>query len=185
MIRFLDTGVAADSGFFTVNGVRQASGTFFELPFQQLSAVRYNYSAFAENEQYQVQVYDGRFWSDLAVGSISAVIKPRIDFASRAIVLDELEEVPASSLFTRGDAGPPLIQYQVVDLTTGSTTAKFSLNGNDFLPNSVYSLSAADFANLQVKGGANDLGRSFDNMLVRAYNGTFWTNWEKFDRTSC
>jgi hypothetical protein len=181
MIRFLDTGVAADSGFFTVNGVRQASGTFFELPFQQLSAVRYNYSAFAENEQYQVQVYDGRYWSDLATGSISAVVKPRIEFSTRSIVLDELEEVPASSLFTRGDAGPPLIQYQVVDLTSGNTTAKFSLNGNDFLPNSVYSLSAADFANLQVKGGANDLGRSFDNMVVRAYNGTFWTNWEKFN----
>jgi hypothetical protein len=180
-IRFLDTGVNPDSGYFTINGVRQTSGTFFELPFNQLSTVRYQYASVAEFEQYQIQAFDGRYWSDLAVGNISAVVAPKIEFPSRTVVLDNLEETPVSTLFTRTDGGPPFIQYQVADLTPGSQTAKYMLNGVDLQPNTIYSLSAAEFANLRLKGAPNDLGRLYDTMLIRGYNGTFWTTWDKFN----
>ncbi|MFN7773070.1 MAG: hypothetical protein ACK5R1_09940, partial [Planctomycetota bacterium] len=97
-IRFLDTGINPNSGFFTINGVRQTSGTFFELPYNQLSTVRYNYSAFPEFEQYQIQAFDGRYWSDLAVGNISAVVQPTVTFDTRTVVLDTLEEVKFNTL---------------------------------------------------------------------------------------
>ncbi|MFN9753744.1 MAG: M10 family metallopeptidase [Planctomycetota bacterium] len=180
-IRFLDTGINPNSGFFTINGVRQTSGTFFELPYNQLSTVRYNYSAFPEFEQYQIQAFDGRYWSDLAVGNISAVVQPTVTFDTRTVVLDTLEEVKFNTLFERADAGPPLIQYQVVDFNTVSTSANLTLNGARLTPGRLYSLSAAEFDTLRIEGAVTDDGTSYDSMMVRGYNGTFWTDWEKID----
>lgn len=180
-IRLLDTGTDPNSGYFTINGVRQTSNVFFTLPYNQLSTVQYHYSNFAEFERFRVQAFDGRHWSEISSGEISAVVKPILNFPTRTVVLDELDEVGVNTLFTRTDAGPPLIQYQVVDLTEDHRTANYILNQVKLTPNTVYSLSAAQFANLEVQGAVNDFGRGFDNLLVRGFNGVFWSDWEKIN----
>ncbi len=179
---FLDTGVNPTSGFFTVNGVQQAAGAYFNVAFRDLGTVQYHFSSLPETEILRVQAYDGRFTSAIKTARAHAILKPTVDVPDFAVVLDNLERVTWNSLFTKSDLGPNHIRYEVVDLEGDLTSARVvDHNGARLLGNRVYSFSAAEFASVQIEGGLTDSRRGQERMLVRAFNGTDWTNWTGFD----
>ena len=62
-VRFFDSNGANQSGFFTVNGVQQNAGQWFEVDVADLNNVRYNGGLIVGNEVINMLVYDGGFWS--------------------------------------------------------------------------------------------------------------------------
>lgn len=181
-IWFLDTGVSPTSGYFTVNGVQQAAGSYFNVAYRDLGTVEYHFSALPETELLRMQVYDGRFTSAIKTAQAVAAPKPTIDVPNFSIVLDTVEDVNWSSLFSKSDLGPDHIRYEVVDLDADLTSARLvDPNGNRLLGNRVYSYTAAEFAQVTIEGALNDTKRGFERAMVRAFNGTDWTSWTSFD----
>jgi Peptidase M10 serralysin C terminal len=181
-IWFLDTGISATSGHFTVNGVQQAAGSFFNVAYRDLGTVQYHFSALPETEILRMQVFDGRYTSTIETARAFAVPKPTISVPNFSIVLDTVEDINWSSLFTKSDLGPAHIRYEVVDLDADLTSARIvDHNGNRLLGNRVYSFSAAEFAQVNIEGALNDNKRGFERAMVRAFNGTDWSTWTSFD----
>lgn len=178
----LDTGINPSSGYFTVNGVVQAAGSFFQVAWRDIDTVKYNYSGFPETEQVRMQVFDGRYLSHIVTSTASAVPKPTFAVPDNDITLGTLEVVNFNTLFSKSDAGPDHIRYEVIDLNPVLTSGRVvDYNGSRLLGNQVYTYTPAQFANVRVEGGADDFGRSYDEVMVRAFNGQFWTEWERFN----
>ena len=188
---FLDTGLEANSGFFTVNGVRQEAGTFFQVQGSQLSTVEYQVSEFASSEVYRVFASDGRFSSEIESATVSAIPRPSlvvedfnfggIDIGGRTVILNSLEEVNFSSVVSQTGGGSPLSSFQVVDtdLNNDVNSARLVLDGNVLERGTVHDLTALEFSRLEIRGGFQD-DRSSNQFLVRGRNELFFTDWEEF-----
>lgn len=178
----LDTGLNPNSGYFTVNGVVQAAGSYFQVAWKDIGTVRYNYSSLPETEQVRMQIFDGRYVSSISTATATAVPQPTVNVPSNDVELGTLELVNFSSLFSKSDAGPDFIRYEVVDLNPVNTSGRLVNHLNErLLGNTVYSYTPTQFSNVRIEGGMDDLGRGYDQMMVRAFNGQFWTEWEKFN----
>ena len=188
---FLDTGLGANSGFFTVNGVRQEAGTFFQVQGNQLSTVEYQVSEFGSTEDYRVFVTDGRFASVTQTATVSAITRPSLEIAEfdfggieiggRTLILNSLQEVNFSTVVNQTGGGSPLSTFQVIDsdLNNDVNSARLVLDGNVLERGVVHNLNALQFARLEIRGGFQD-NRSSNQFLVRGSNELFFTDWEEF-----
>ena len=186
-IRIFDTGTEPDSGFFTVNGVRQPAGQFFTVPFSlvQSGDVQYNVSARGDSELYRVTVNDGRFVSTLDTGSITAIAAPVLTAAQNDFSVDTIEFVPIGNFVSQTDSGPPLTRYEVFDENTDVRSGRIELDGVDLQQGIVHSLTAAEFNRLQLQGAESDFGRQLDGFIVRGFNSVgLATEWTRFNVTT-
>jgi serralysin len=174
-VQFFDTGVLPTGGYFTVDGVVQAANVWFEVTRDQLGTVQYHTASTFDFERFRVRAFDGKYWSTNVSAKIVSVTPPDFDIP-RVIRLNALEELLASTVITPLP-GPPITQYEIIDLSPGSTTAKI-LAGGSILPTGVVrSLTPAQFAAMQFVGGQEDRGREFDDFAFRGFNGVFWSEW--------
>lgn len=176
-IAFYDTGVRNDGGYFTVNGVRQAALSWFEVDYDKLHTIKYIAPSIFDSEAYRVRVYDGRYWSDVATGRVTTINKPVIDTVDY-YVANELTPVQASVLFSQADAGPNLIAYEIIDMTTNPLSGTWQYNGVDLAAGEVHRIAAANIGNLRFVGGDGN-NRSVDELYVRADNGTYVGDWTR------
>jgi hypothetical protein len=179
-IRLMDTGGAPASGHFKVNGVTQAANVFFEISIDDVPNTYYHASGVSNSENFRLQVYDGRYWSVIDTGKIFSVAKPKFD-VDPTIRLDELEVVSVIDQLAQSDGGPGIIKYEIIDLTKRTTSAKLVNGAVPLAEGVVHSFSALAFEQVGFRGGLKDLGREFDEVLVRAFNGTAWSDWTRFD----
>ena len=63
-VQFFDSNGANQSGFFTVDGVKQNAGQWFEVAVADLSKVRYHSGLIIGNEIVNIRAWDGGFWSE-------------------------------------------------------------------------------------------------------------------------
>ncbi len=179
-VRFFDTGVAADGGYFTVNGVRQTARVWFTVDYSQLSKVVYHAADTFDQEVFRVQVNDGLRWSAIDSADMMTVVKPVIRVLSPGntgvVVLDEFEELAGADLIQQADAGPRLSTYQVIDLNGAAGSGYFALDGARLAADRVHSLNAGEFSRLTYVGGSGD-DRYQDEFMVRVANGTYWSDW--------
>ncbi len=180
-IWFRDTGVAAGSGYFTVNGVPKQQGVFFSVPYSQLDTVRYQYSSSGEVEFFDVQVSDGRFLSPISRGQITAVPRPVIEVVNDNVIMDAIQFQPLLPMINKVDSGPAFTKYEVYGFNSNFESARIIVNGSPLLQNRIYELSAAQMANAQVRSAVSDPGRSLDEIYVRGFNGVFWTDWQRIN----
>ncbi len=176
---FLDTGLAEGSGYFTINGVVQEAGSYFTIDADQLSTVRYNTSSSSDSEIFRVFAGDGRFSSEVASGTVNVIPRPKLDVDDFTVIVDTLERVDFADLLTQSDNGPPLETFQVIDQNAFPLSARLLLNGQRLEQGVVHTLTANQFANLQIEGGTAE-GRFADQFLVRGKNSLFYTDWEEF-----
>lgn len=179
-VGFLDTGQSANSGFFTVNDIQQAAGTFFTVPFADLNTVKYHVSNVSSSEEIRVFATDGRFSSGVETATVTAVPRPRIQVEDFAVSLDELEQASLLTLIEPDPQGPPLTTFQVVDQNTSPISARLLLNGERLEQGVVHTLTSTEFGQLRVEGGPSD-GRQFDQFLVRGRNSLFFTDWQSIN----
>ncbi len=177
-----DTGSSPESGYFTINGVRQNAQIWITVPFDEISTVQYHLSNQANTEKIRMVANDGRLTSTVQTAVINSIAAPVINALDNDISVDGIERVPASSLIEQLDNGPSFRQYQVYDENTFFRSGRLELDGNDLQQGVMHTLTAAEFGRLQFKGAESDFGRQFDPMLVRADNGvTGWTEWERIN----
>lgn len=177
---FLDTGLAVDSGYFTVNGIRQAAGSFFTIPAEEINTVRYQVSEQSSSEAYRVFATDGRFSSGVESAVVNAIPRPTLTVNDPTVIVDELEQVSFVSLITADPQGPALSTYQVIDQNESPISARLLLNGVRLEQGVVHTLNSQQFSQLQIEGGPSD-GRQFDQFLVRGRNELFFTDWQEFE----
>ncbi len=178
-LKLRDTGTNPLSGRFHVNGVAQTQGEWFTVPYRDLDSITYKYGAQGETETFEVQVYDGRYWSTVKEGLVSSIPVPVFNADKKDVIIDTLEKKNLSSFFSQTDSGPAFERYQVIDVTSGPKTAKITLNSNPLAEDIVYTFNATQYNSLLVEGGLADAGRGYDDLKVRAFNGIYWTPWEE------
>lgn len=183
-VRFFDTGTEADSGFFTINGVRQEAGVWIAVDYELVTsgAVEYHVSSRSDFELYRVTVNDGRFVSTLDTGQIQAIANPVLTATQNDFSVDTIERIPIGEFISQTDSGPRLTQFQVYDENTDVRSGRIELDGVDLQQGIVHTLTAAQFERLVFKGAEADFGRQIDGMLVRGLNGVgLATEWTRFN----
>ena len=179
-VGFLDTGTAADSGYFTINGVRQDAGSYFFVPAAELGSVKYNVANSSDSEIYRVITNDGRFNSVPASATVTAIPRPELGGSvGQTIILDALEQVELVDFVSQIDDGPDLNLYQVIDQNEGINSARLVLDGEFLEAGVLHTMTALEFANLELRAGTTDIGRTADEILVRGRNELFFTDWEE------
>lgn len=161
------------NGYFTLNG-RKKTGQF-QLTADRLDEVQWVTTEEPTLDLIQVRVRDGRFWSANRNIRIQGIGTPEVA-TGHNLVLNEQERVSIPRIFRKGDTGPRHTKYQVIDATSGFTSAAF-MDGLDRLaPNTIHELSPAELNQLKFEGGKFEV-RSKDDIFVRAYNGNRWGKW--------
>ena len=177
--RFYDTGPDPSSGNFTVNGVVQAAQQWFTVEADQLGSVNYHMSSVPSAENFRVQVSDGRYWSPTVANQLRSVGRPDIDVTDYSISIDYLIKTDVSNLFSKGDNGPAYTQYQVMDENASFRSGELWIGNQALEQGALHTLSPAEFNQLEFEGAVSDFGRQVDEIMVRADNGVYWTEWER------
>ena len=170
-ITFSDSDSDPTTGFFTVNGVQQSSGTPITIPGDQIGTVNFVTPSGIVSEDIQISVNDGLLDSNVGNATVSTVGLPTIAANDNDIQLDTIERVDLVSLITQTDLGPNITRVQVFDENTDNRSAGFELDGVELQNGVVHDLTAAEFNRLVVRGAEVDMGRQIDPILVRANNG--------------
>lgn len=189
-VSIYDTGSAADSGYFTINGVRQNAQVWINVPFDEVSTVKYHLSNLANTEKIRMFASDGRAASVVETATIDSISTPVIESIDNDVSLDSLESIPVGDFFQQLDSGPSLTHWQVYDeIESGATDRSGRLflrepgggnNGEQLQGSVVHTLTAEEFSRLEFQGAESDLGRQLDPMLVRGTNNiTGWTEWHR------
>ena len=172
-VRFFDTGADADSGFFSINGVRQPAREWISVDFAQVQAgeVRYQYSSRSDFEVFRVTVNDGRFQSVLDSGQLRAVAAPVLVASINDFSIDTIERVVLSDFVSQADGGPPLETYEVYDSNDDFRSGRLELDGISLQQGVVHTLTSAEFDRVVILGAEADFGRQIDPILIRGFNG--------------
>ena len=182
---FLDNGTQGDSGFFTIDGVRQDSGRWITFDASIVDRVRYNTSAVSSEEEVFIGVYDGRYWSEPTSNTIASISRPVVDVTDRDLHFNELERVGMDTLFTQaGDPGPDFISYQVFDTNPDPLSGGYWIGSTELQNGVWHTLTPTQFRQLDFQSAESDLDRTTDELLVRGYNGRFWSEVERINATS-
>lgn len=176
-VGFIDEGVAANSGYFTVNGVKQVAGTMFWVDAEDLNTVAFNAATQISLEQFSVQAFDGQRLSSLESANITSVDAPFIESSSELIMIDSLEQIQLASLINVNSGTLSPLFYEVIDMNPAPTSAKLVVNGEALEPGEIHRIAASDWPLAFVQGGLDDLGRSLDEFNVRADDGQQLSPW--------
>ncbi len=187
-VQFFDTGSLLTGGYFTINGVVQAANTWFEVDFNQLSSVEYHSASQTDFERFRVRAFDGRFWSANTSAKVETIDIPRFDANPETISIRELSITPFAD-FLVPDNGPAITNIEIIDLNGEAGSADLVLNGNAGTHlewGELHRLTSAEFADLEILGGfentaTDDPGRKFDAIVYRAYNGFYWSDWQRLE----
>ena len=173
---------AVTTGFFTINGVRQAANTPIVVPFDQIGTVNYVSSPTVGEEDIRISVNDFLNDSNTSVATIRTIGLPAIQGGSNDIFIDTIERVQVSTLVTQTEGASALTRYQVFDENLDSRSGRFELDGVDLQNGIVHDLTADQYSRLVFKGAEVDLGRQLDPIIVRASDGTTgFSEWERIN----
>lgn len=180
---FFDSGEAG-GGYISINGFRQPEGQRIVVNANQLENTYYNSPATSALEDIEIRVFDGKFWSDVSVSTISTFNRPTLVADSNDISVDELERVFMTDLLSQGDNGFRFRKYEVFDENDFFRSAELFVGNQILQQGMIHELTSAQFENLQVEGAVNDQGRTLDSVLVRGYNGRFYSDWQRVNFTT-
>ena len=164
-------------GFFTLDGVEQGSGVFFDVAATDIGNLRYHAGAVVGNEQIQALVYDGGRWSATDYATMYSVTaptrRPEID-ADTSLNVIANEKFRVSDLFTVEDPdGYPIIRYRFRDARTTNGGGQFEVNGVKKPQGTGFNVNA-NLLDTVFYHGAKGLQR--ENIIVRAFDGTHWSD---------
>ncbi len=178
-VQVKDLGVSPTSGYFELDGVKQAAGEFIRVNANELARLRYVAGAVLGSENFQVQAFDGQRISTIATALATTSELPTIS-ATGIRMVNSFEENRLDDFLNIGSSVSPL-GYEVIDLNELPSSGSFVLYGFDLEANKVHTLTPQQYSDLLVRGGADDLGRSFDRYLIRVDNGYEKSDWTPFE----
>ena len=175
--RFYHTNPHSHAGHISVEGVEQPNRQWIRVNADQLGSVEYNGADRAYVEQVRYQVYDGRYWSPIETIEFQNSAVPVLGGPDNALDA-HLQVFPLSPLFPQIDDGPLATTYEVIDTNPAVDSGKLELFNAQLPEAQVIELTAAEFEQLNFRTGPYE-NRSYDEVYVRATNGTFFGNWER------
>lgn len=180
-IGFFDTGIGEQSGFFTINGVRQPAQEWIFVDAADIDNVQYHVAEVASREVYRLIASDGRLFSPVASGISDAIVRPTLAVQDFAVEIDVIQTIDVSQFVSQSDLGTPPTVYQVVDQNVGQNSSRFVLDGTLLGQGRVINLTAAQYERLEIRTSPAGAGRNTDQFLVRSRNPRFWSEWASFD----
>lgn len=159
------------NGHFVVNGVAQATNADINLTAAQLAQTTYQSGSGAD--QLSVRASDGTSWSNWQTFSVTAPLNQAPLVSASGISFSPSQAVARSSLFTANDPdGDTITTYALKDLTG---------NGS-FLVNGVAQAADTeiDLTPMQLAQTTYQAGSASDELAVRAFDGTSWSDWQSF-----
>ena len=188
-VGFFDTGNFDNSGFFTIDGVRQPSNTFVEVDIDLVTAgrVQYQVAGVSSSEPFRIFATDGTNRSTLATGISNAITTPVVTAIENDISLDTLETTPVvdtvndDGSITPGIisvSGAEAVRFEVFDANTDFESGRLLLDGQRLTQGVVVTLTADEFSRLQFEGAIVDQGRQLDSILIRSESSlTGFSEW--------
>ncbi len=177
-LRFWDVTPHSWSGHMTIDGIEQPANKFIEVNFADLSRMEWYSSSRSFNEQIRVMAFDGNHWSDIQTIRVRTNEKPVISVSDDYSIREELLHVNVPALVVKLDDGPVYTKYELYDSSPNSLSGTFR-NGALVLPAlQVHNVTPTQFQGITFKTGVHEV-RSLDEIYVRAFNGTFWSDWTR------
>ncbi len=179
--RVRDNGNENFSGYFTINGVRQDANVWVGFGPGSLPHVRYQASLIEHAESFSVQVWDGKFWSNVDASQVYTVpsnnFAPVVTATNGGILQGEVLRI--DDLFTVTDReNNPITRYYIVDRLANQNGGYFFIDGKRLPSAQWFLLEADEIDTLAYIGGA--FGPQSEKIGVMAYDGKFWSNTAEF-----
>ena len=178
---FWDSGSAAGSGHFTVNGTTRPANTSISVPAANLSQVNYVGGSAGGAETVWVRASDGTDWSDWKSWTVTTQNHLPVLSAADA-TLQRNESVAASTLFGVSDAdGDTIAQYEFWDGSAAANGGHFTVNGITQGANRTIAVPGASLA--QTRYIAGDASGA-ETVWVRVNDGEAWSAWASWNVTT-
>ena len=181
-----DKTTAANSGHFLFDGFELQAGTVYTLSAEQLAQTTFIAGDSGVSDDLLVMAYDGQAysnsqnWKEFFVDA-AANQTPTIGFPNGAnVAAGAGQSLAASSLWIGIDLDHEVLTYYVSDQTMAANSGHFELDGSALQAGTVYTLTAAQYAQTSFIAGASGVS---DDILVMAYDGHNYsnnTNWNEF-----
>ncbi|MBL8891711.1 MAG: M10 family metallopeptidase [Planctomycetaceae bacterium] len=174
-LRFIDRQNNVNSGFFSINGVQQEQGKWFEIAVNQLDSVNYHGGRNGQAEFVGFQAWDGRFWSNIGnftMQTIPNIARPVV--SAPDVVLKSGQVIQVSNWITYSDAdGNTAKRYRFYDTGNSATGGYFSLNGIRQAANAWFEVEAKDLNKLNYH--ASEFA-DFERFRVNVFDGLHWSD---------
>ncbi|MDG2467750.1 MAG: M10 family metallopeptidase [Pirellulaceae bacterium] len=193
-LSFFDTGVLANGGAFWVNGVKQASNSWFTVDAREVENgnVFYHSASLLDSERLRVQVSDGKFKSQVVSFLANTTVTPDIDVVDETQVILDSSVNDLTTWFTQTDPGPTVSTWQFFDASQfldefgNELTGTLNFDGNDLPALRIREFTTAELADLSFTAGRADRGIEYDEVFVRGKNdgAGFWSPWQRINLDS-
>jgi len=156
--RFSDAGEGANSGYFSLNGVRQNPNTLITVAAANLGALQWVGGAEGGSDTVWFRAADAGGLGAWASATFTTTApppnaRPVVTVQSRSFSANQ--SAPVSTLFSATDAeNDAITEYRFSDSGEGTNSGYFSLNGVRQNPNTLITVAAANLGTLQWVGGA-------------------------------
>jgi serralysin len=175
---FRDTDTSANSGYFELFGVRQASGQFFTVNPNQIGGLRYRGGEVpGAMEQIQMTVFDG--YSTSLIASFQMRV--------RTIPVGDFDVFTSEKLDVRRLIGAPdpddrpAVSYQFVDRRINANGGYFVFNGQRMASGAWFTVLANEVNQVFYVGAPT--GNQSEPVGINIFDGVNWTQRELEVRT--
>lgn len=177
-VQLMDTTATPGSGNLEQFGSVLAPNVWHPVSAANLDSMRFVGANTNMTDTVKYRVWDGRFWSNISDLRVRTVVRPEL--ANDFVHQTSLWNVPYTEFVTKLDVGPAIQKYEVIDLTTSSITGNLRRGTTTLAPGQVHTFTSSQLGTLNFRTGRPDQ-RSYDEVLVRAFNGTFWSAWSRVE----
>lgn len=162
-----DFSTAVTSGYFELDGRRQAAGTFFNVSAGDLPKLKFFAAEIGRAvDNVGIQVFDGSTFSAIRRFNVVTTGRPVISTGNATVATNG--RISARRLFNVTDPdNNPVTRYYLVDRSAGNT-GFFRLNGVRQQSGRFFSITADQFANLQYVGGTQS---NVEQIGVQVFDG--------------
>ena len=174
-MRIIDRINNVNSGYFSVNGVAQTQGQWFEIDVNQLSQVDYYGAKNAQAEYVAFQVFDGKYWSNVANFLMTTTFnyyRPVVNAAE--VTLDTGSVIQVGKWLTFSDAdGSTAKKFRFYDTGARADGGYFTVNGVVQTAQVWFEVLAKDLDSVQYHAATN---ADFEKFRVMAYDSRYWSD---------
>jgi hypothetical protein len=186
--QIIDNGTAANSGaLIGPGGAVVAAGTTLTVTAAQLANVLVRGGSVAGSETMQIRAFDGKDWSawdSFVFNTTAPVVANRAPVAAiddKTLKVNQWAKVADWLNYSDAD-GNAAVQYQFIDKYAPAKSGYLWAEGvGQVAANQVLTVNAADIGDVWVRGAQ---GGGWENMQVRAFDGTDWSVWDTFKVTT-
>ncbi|MBS7540666.1 beta strand repeat-containing protein [Ancylobacter lacus] len=174
-----DTTTAAGSGVVALNGTSAASLTFSA---SQMKQTTFSAGSAAGQDTLVVRAQSASGWGSWTAVNVTTAAPRTPTLATSDRTVKTSTSLAASSLFTVTDTGgAALTRFQFIDLTPDAGSGSFDVNKASQSAGAVIDVMASALASTSFKSGT---AGSSDELMVRASNGSSWSNWSRLTVSS-